>query len=182
MAEGRHERALSLLRTRHEGNPMWFEERALRAEALAALGRTDEAVALALSDVTDLRRWGSPRGVGRALRALGELRRDHADLLAAIEVLAGTRARLEHARALFALGDLDRNPPMLRDALRLAEECGAAPLRSRVAAALAALGEQVPAQPSASLTTGERRIASLAVGGADDRKLIADAGRAFQLI
>ncbi|WP_327010202.1 helix-turn-helix transcriptional regulator [Dactylosporangium sp. NBC_01737] len=29
----------------------------------------------------------------------------------------------------------------------------------------------MPAQPSASLTTGERRIAALAVGGADDRDI-----------
>ncbi|MFC5007980.1 BTAD domain-containing putative transcriptional regulator [Dactylosporangium cerinum] len=171
MAEGQHERALALLGTGHSGNPMWFEERGLRASALAALGRTDEAVSLALSDISDVRRWGTPRGVGRALRVLGELRQDRADLAAAVETLAGTQARLEHARALFALGDLDRDAPMLRDALRLAEECGAAPLRSRVAAALAGLGEPVPAQPSASLTTGERRIASLAVGGADDRDI-----------
>lgn len=171
MAEGRHDRALALLRPWHEGNPMWFEERSLRAEALAGLGRTAEALELALSDLSDMRRWGAPRGVGQALRVVGELRRDRADLAGAVELLAGTAARLEHARALYALGDLDRDTAMLRDALRLAEQCGAAPLRARVAAALAGLGEQVPAQPSASLTTGERRIAALAVGGADDRDI-----------
>ncbi|WP_327010201.1 AAA family ATPase [Dactylosporangium sp. NBC_01737] len=127
MAEGRHDRALALLRPWHEGNPMWFEERSLRAEALAGLGRTAEALELALSDLSDMRRWGAPRGVGQALRVVGELRRDRADLAGAVELLAGTAARLEHARALYALGDLDRDTAMLRDALRLAEQCGAAP-------------------------------------------------------
>lgn len=171
MAEDRAEQALAVLGRQHDGNPMWFEERSLRAAALAALGRTDEAVRLARSDLTDMRRWGAPRGVGRALRLVGELRRDRAELLAAVELLAGTHARLEHARALCALGELDGDAVPLREALRLAEACGAMPLRARVAAALGALGEPVPAQPSASLTTGERRIVSMAVGGADDRDI-----------
>ncbi|MEV0127771.1 BTAD domain-containing putative transcriptional regulator [Dactylosporangium sp. NPDC050688] len=171
MAEDRPEQALAVLGRQHDGNPMWFEERSLRAAALAALARTDEAVRLAQSDLTDMRRWGAPRGVGRALRLVGELRRDRTELLAAVELLAGTHARLEHARALCALGELDGDAVPLREALRLAEACGAVPLRARVAAALGALGERVPAQPSPSLTTGERRIVSMAVGGADDRDI-----------
>jgi DNA-binding CsgD family transcriptional regulator len=171
MAEGRHDRALALLGTRHTGNPMWFEERSLRAQALAGLGRAGEALELAVADLADMRRWGSPRDVGRALRIVGELRRDRTDLLAAADLLAVGGARFEHALALYALGGLDGDAAVLRDALRLAEECGAGTLRADAAAALTALGETVPAEPSVTLTTGERRIVSLAVGGADDRDI-----------
>ncbi|MEU0554899.1 BTAD domain-containing putative transcriptional regulator [Dactylosporangium sp. NPDC006015] len=171
IAEGAFEPALALLDVGAAGNPLWYEERSLRATALAALGRSSEALSLVSADLAGMRRWGAPQGVGRSLRAVGALRGDRAELVAAVELLAGTHARLEHARALFALGELDRDPATLRAALGLAEECGAAPLRAVVAAALTGLGETVPAEPSVTLTTGERRIASLAVGGADDRDI-----------
>ncbi|WP_238010086.1 BTAD domain-containing putative transcriptional regulator [Dactylosporangium sp. AC04546] len=176
MAEGRPADALVVLDTElttdYLANPMWFEERSLRARALAALGRLDEAVALAEDDIARLRDWGAPRAVGRGLRLLGTLRRDPDLLREAVALLAGTEARLEYTRALYGLGQVVDEPvEQYREALKLAEECGATPLRAEIAAALAALGDQVPAEPPAALTTGERRLVTMHVGGADDREI-----------
>ena len=59
-----------------------------------------------------------------ALLALGRITGDAETLRAAVDVLAASPARLEHARALTALGG--REP--LRHALELAERCGATAL------------------------------------------------------
>ena len=87
-------------------NPAWAPWRGLMARALAALGRTDEAVALAQEEVALQRRWGAPTALGPSLRLLGELRgaEGTADLREAVEVLSGTCAVLEEARAQLALG------------------------------------------------------------------------------
>ena len=55
-------------------NPAWAPWRGLMARALAALGRTDEAVALAQEEVALQRGWGAPTALGPSLRLLGELR------------------------------------------------------------------------------------------------------------
>ncbi|MFG2045413.1 BTAD domain-containing putative transcriptional regulator [Dactylosporangium sp. NPDC048998] len=173
MAEGRHDAALALLRAaERRGNPQWFEERSLRAMALAGLGRTAEALEAAERDLAGMRRWGSRRAVGRALRLAGELAGDADRLREAVEMLAGTEARLEHTRALFALGRVvDDSADLLREALKLAEECGALGLRAEVAAVLAARGEDVPAEPPVQLTTSERRMLAMSEGGADEREI-----------
>ncbi|WP_432843914.1 ATP-binding protein [Dactylosporangium sp. CA-092794] len=173
MAEGRHAEALALLPAAPPaGNPQWFEERGLRAVALAGLGRTAEAVAAAEDDLAHMRAWGARRAVGRALRIAGEIAGDADRLREAVDLLAATTARLEHTRALFALGRVVDDPAdRLREALKLAEECGALGLRAQIAAALIALGEDVPAEPPVQLTTGERRMLALAEGGADEREI-----------
>lgn len=172
MAEGRPADALPLLTASVTGNPQWFEERSLRAQALAALGRTQEALEAAELDLAAMRRWGSRRAVGRALRLAGDIARDADRLREAVELLGGTEARLEYTRALFALGRVVDNPvDLLREALKLAEECGALGLRAEIAAALSARGEEVPAEPPVQLTTGERRMLSMAEGGADEREI-----------
>ncbi|WP_432992641.1 BTAD domain-containing putative transcriptional regulator [Dactylosporangium sp. CA-233914] len=173
MAEGHPAEALAVLPAGGpRGNPQWFEERSLRAMALAGLGRTAEALAEAEADLAGMRRWGSRRAVGRALRLAGELGRDEARLREAVELLAGTEARLEHARALLALGRVTgEDADLLHEALKRAEECGALGLRAEVAAELTARGEHVPAEPPVQLTTGERRVLALADGGADEREI-----------
>ena len=55
-------------------NPAWAPWRHPAARALAALGRGDEALALADEQVALLRRWGAPSALGSALRLAGELR------------------------------------------------------------------------------------------------------------
>ncbi|MGI5239012.1 BTAD domain-containing putative transcriptional regulator [Dactylosporangium sp. CA-139066] len=173
IAEGRAAEALAVLPAEAvPGNPQWYEERSMRAQAYAALGRTAEAIELAEADLADMRRWGSPRGVGRALRLAGEIAGDADRLREAVDMLSGTQARLEYTRALFALGQVVEDPvDLLREALKLAEECGALALRSGIAAALTARGEDVPAEPPVQLTTGERRMLAMAEGGADEREI-----------
>ena len=86
-------------------NPAWAPWRQLTARSMAALGRTDEAIALAEEEVDLQRRWGAPTALGPSLRVLGELRGADgaADLREAVELLSGTCAVLEEARAQLAL-------------------------------------------------------------------------------
>jgi DNA-binding CsgD family transcriptional regulator len=185
LAEGRYADALHLLDQRPEAayrtaNPAWFEERSLRAQALAGLGDTATALALAQEDHVQQRRWGAPSLVGRTLRLVGQLRggpEGLAELREATALLAPTGVRLEYARAVAALATAvpedEERIDLLSRALRLAEECGADGLRAAVAADLAACGVPVPGQPdvAGTLTTTERRIAAMAADGADDREI-----------
>jgi ATP/maltotriose-dependent transcriptional regulator MalT len=179
LAEGRYDQALRILdgHPTTSANPVWFEARSLRARALAGLGRHGEAVALADEDHAQQRRWGAPSLVGRTLRLLGHLRGDPDQLREAAALLAPTGARLEYARALAALArvtpDRAEQVRVRRQALRLAEGCGAARLRAELAQALTEAGVPVPAEPdvAATLTATERRVAAMAVDGADDREI-----------
>jgi tetratricopeptide (TPR) repeat protein len=82
-------------------HPVWAPWRGLRARALAALGREEEALALAAAEADVARRVGAPWVAGRALRMLAGLEgaagRDHAR--EAVELLEGGSARLELAKA-----------------------------------------------------------------------------------
>jgi DNA-binding NarL/FixJ family response regulator len=157
-------------------NPAWAPWRGLMARALAALGRADEAVALAQEEVALLRRWGAPTALGPSLRLLGELRgaEGTSDLREAVEVLSGTCAVLEEARAQVALGrSAEVGPaeavPLLRSALATARACGARALVLDAVAALAERGEStldgddVPAR----VTSRQQRVADLAASGLD---------------
>jgi len=75
-------------------NPAWARWRGLKAQALAATGRKEEALALADEEVALLRRWGAPSALGVSLRIRGELRgaAGVADLREALDLLTGTRA------------------------------------------------------------------------------------------
>ncbi|HSU40080.1 MAG TPA: hypothetical protein VLJ38_10940, partial [Polyangiaceae bacterium] len=84
--------------------PAW---RSLAALAHHALGAEDEALALASEEAELARAWGAPRTLGRALRILG-LIEGGADgittLREAVDTLADSPSRLEHAYALANLG------------------------------------------------------------------------------
>jgi DNA-binding CsgD family transcriptional regulator len=157
--------------------------RALRAEALDRLGRGDEAVALAGEDLARARRYGAPGDVGRALRVLGRLEREDgiARLEESVAVLAGSSARLEHAKALAALGSALRHARRpadgrepLRAALELAGTCGAPQLADAARSELYAAGARPRTNALsgvASLTASERRIADLAAAGETNRDI-----------
>jgi hypothetical protein len=109
----------------------------LRARALAGLGEQAQAVALLQEELQAARAWGTPDLVGRTLRLLGEITADADHLRAAVELLAGSRARLEYARALAALGKHTANGrALLTQAYDLADQCGAHGLRSALASRL----------------------------------------------
>src|SRR4029453_7699621 len=77
------------------------------AEGLRRRGRNGEARALAEEELALARRWGAPHAIGASLRVLGLVESGQAGiglLREAVELLAGSEARLEHARALVDLG------------------------------------------------------------------------------
>ena len=131
-------------------NPAYSPWREVKVEALARLGRREEALALAEENLALARRWGAPGTVGAALRALataseGEAALSH--LEAAVAVLEGSTARLEHAKALAALGrrcGAARRPSEAREplqrALELAAVCGAGRVGEAAREELAASG------------------------------------------
>jgi DNA-binding CsgD family transcriptional regulator len=188
VAEGRFEDAVSAadgiaVRFAHVVNPAFGPWRTLKARALDRLGRHDEAIALAAEEVELARTWGAPWALGRALRELGTLERSAGlDALdEAIGVLDGTPARLELAKSLAALGStlrLARRPSdarePLRRALELAQVCGATALADHARSELYATGarpRKVALSGVDSLTTSERRVATLAAEGQSNRDI-----------
>jgi tetratricopeptide (TPR) repeat protein len=142
IAEGRYEEALRTLDAvapvlRVIRHPALRRQRSLRAQALAGLGDRARATALLQDDLAAARTWGTPSAVGRTLRLLGKITGNPDHLRAAVDLLATSRARLEYARALAALGEhTDDSGALLRKAYELADQCGAHALRS-------ALGERL---------------------------------------
>jgi DNA-binding CsgD family transcriptional regulator len=156
-------------------NPAYVPWRSQAALALHQLGRTEEARALAREELVLSRTWGAPRTVGVSLRALGLVEGAQAGeqlLREAVEVLANSPARLEHARALVDLGALLRREnrrsearKLLRQGVDLAHRCGATALVARGNDELAATGAHprtVLRSGLEELTASERRVAQMA--------------------
>ncbi|MEA2126606.1 MAG: hypothetical protein QOI80_3388 [Solirubrobacteraceae bacterium] len=153
----------------------------------AGLGDRTGAIALADEEVELARVLGAPRALGVALRAEGLVRGGRAGielLREAAASLAVSSARLEHARALCDLGAAlrranrrrDAREP-LRQALALANACGAGPLVERANDELLAAGgrpRRVALKGADALTASERRVAELAAGGRANREIAAE--------
>jgi DNA-binding CsgD family transcriptional regulator len=162
-------------------NAAWGPWRSLKAQALAGLDRRDEAIALLEEELEGARRWGAPGALGRTLRLLGTVRADAGLLHEAVEVTGNSSARLEHAKALTALGMAlrrARRPADARDPLRrafeVASRCGAQPLAEAARAELYAAGGRPRREALTgpeSLTPSERRIADLAAEGQSNRDI-----------
>jgi DNA-binding CsgD family transcriptional regulator len=164
-------------------NPMDAPWRSHKALALAGLGRHEEGLPLAEEELDRARAWGAPGTVARTLRVLGTLERqdglDH--LEEAVEVVAPSPARLEHAKALMALGIAlrhARRPTEARDPLRraleLADVCGAPTLADQARSELHAAGGRPRTTALTgveSLTPSERRVATLAAAGRANRDI-----------
>jgi DNA-binding NarL/FixJ family response regulator len=169
--------AAHVYRALHVVNPNLACWRSALALAIAGEDRA-QALRLADSELADARRLGFARPAGIALRTRAILAggaQGLSDLRQAAEVLAGTGARLEHARALVELGAALRRANQraaarepLRTGLDLAYRCGAARLAQRAREELQATG----ARPRRAVLTGlealtpsERRVAELAADG-----------------
>ena len=149
-------------------------------EPLAALRLAGEELELA-------RALGTPRAIGVALHglALVEGGGESIDLLdEAVSALEPSGARLEHARALCALGAalrranrrVDARRP-LREALSLAGELKAQPLAERARAELLAAGgrpRRTALTGADALTASERRVAELAAAGRTNKEIAAE--------
>ena len=191
LARGRNEEALAAAETHIElcdwrDNPAFAPGRRLKARALTALGRTEDAEQVLREDLELAEKWGSPGTVGRALAQLGAVRGDDGieDLERGVGLLEDSPLKLDLARALTALGSAirrqrrqtDAREP-LRRALELAESCGAGALTAEIRTELHATGARPRSSAlsgPASLTASERRVADLAAGG-DTNKEIAQA-------
>ena len=165
-------------------NPAFVPWRSRAALALAELGQERDARALAEDQLGLAHDWGAPRAVGRALIAAAMV--DEADrridlLGEAVDVLDGSPARLELARALTHLGAALRRAGRRRAAreplgraMELAHACGAARLRERARDELVATGarpRRLQLSGPASLTPSELRVADLAAKGRSNREI-----------
>ncbi|MCX4908957.1 BTAD domain-containing putative transcriptional regulator [Streptomyces sp. NBC_00878] len=133
--EGRYEEALAALDgVRHlqpaVANPAWWPWSLLRVRALAGAGKRADALVLAEEQLTVARGWGAPSTLGRVLRIVCELRGAAGEpgLREAVALLATGPARLEYARALYALAEYapaDEAASFLSRGRHIARECGA---------------------------------------------------------
>jgi DNA-binding NarL/FixJ family response regulator len=165
-------------------NPSSVPWRSLAAEGLRLLDRNDEARALAEEELALARRWGDPGAIGASLRALGLTdggKSGIALLREAVEVLAGSEARLEHARAIVDLGAAlrranERNEAreLLREGVDLARSIGALGLAARANEEIAATGarpRKVLQTGLDALTASEQRVAQLAADGMSNKEI-----------
>ena len=147
----------------------------------------DEALALVAEELELARAVDSPRAEGAALRALGVLRGGEEGietLRDSVATLRDAPARLELARSLAELGAALRRGnqrgearEQLREAAELAQRCGAERLEERVHEELQIAGARPRRRAlsgAASLTPGERRVATAAAGGATNREIAQD--------
>jgi DNA-binding CsgD family transcriptional regulator len=164
-------------------NPTDAHWRSMKALGLDGLGKTDEAIALTEEELVLGREWGAPRTVGRILRVLGTLKRDDGidDLRESVGVLEESTARLEHAKALAALGSglrrarkpSDAREP-LRQALEIADVCGAERVVAEIRSELHAAGarpRRTALSGVESLTASEKRVADMAASGETNRDI-----------
>jgi DNA-binding CsgD family transcriptional regulator/tetratricopeptide (TPR) repeat protein len=172
--------ALSAGRVFHEAmipNPAVVPWRSRAALAAAQLGERDQADALLGEELRLARRFAAPRPIGMALIAKGivEGPQGLAALEEAVEVLAASPARLEHARAIILLGAALRRQgkskaarQTLRSGAEVATAFGALALERRASAELEAAGARRRRRPASgveALTPAERRVAGLAAQG-----------------
>jgi DNA-binding CsgD family transcriptional regulator len=165
-------------------NPAFMAWRSHAALGLLQLGDQEEARRFAGEELELARVWGAPRALGRALRAAGlvEGGEEGLGLLGeAVEVLDGSPARLELAKALTELGAALRRRKrraeardVLRRGLELATRCGATPLAQRAETELLATGarpRRIALSGVDSLTPSERRVAEMAAEGHTNREV-----------
>jgi DNA-binding CsgD family transcriptional regulator/tetratricopeptide (TPR) repeat protein len=164
-------------------NPAVVPWRSDAARALMLLDRFDEATTLARDELQRARRYGAARPIGIALGAVAAVTKEAEQRLVilreAVDVLAPSVARLDHARALIELGAVlrrQRQVPEARDILRdgehLASRCGATILAKRARVELLASGarpRRAAVEGADALTPSEHRVAELAAAGHTNR-------------
>jgi DNA-binding CsgD family transcriptional regulator len=150
----------------------------------AALGNEEKGRQLAAEALEIAHLAGGERGIGIALRVQGAVTPgpEGIELLRkAVEVLAGTRAQLQHAQALVELGAALRRANRRKDAreplrqgLDLAHRCGARPLEEQARTELRATGarpRKAVYSGVESLTPSELRVARMAAEGKTNREI-----------
>jgi DNA-binding NarL/FixJ family response regulator len=191
LASGEADAALADLRATGEAMERWGVScpglqpwRSTLAEALRSVGDLEEARSAALEGAELARSFGAARPLGISLLAQASCETGSAalELLEeAVDVLEGSEARLELARALYALGAALRRANQraagrerLLAALDLAHRCGSPPLEELARQELAVLGTRprraLVAGPHA-LTASEARVARMAAAGMSNKEI-----------
>jgi DNA-binding CsgD family transcriptional regulator len=189
LAQGRFDEALADFRELGERNARLtvrnptFSWRCGAVEALVKLGDGERARRLAAEHEPDARLWGTRSAIGAALHAQGLAAQPHGleRLREAVEVLATSPARLDHARALVDYGAALRRAGRrtearepLRLGLEAARQCGASVLVKRAHSELLTAGarpRRLMFSGLESLTASERRVVELAAGGQSNRDI-----------
>ncbi|MEU8580301.1 AAA family ATPase [Streptomyces abikoensis] len=161
-------------------HPWWVHA----VRQLTALGRTGEAREIAERWTGPARSWGTPRALGLAAHALAVTTPGPEGVVLhteAVEWLAGSPARVEHARAeyhlgraLLAAGDQPAAREHLRTAVGLARQCGALALAEAARGGLVTAGGRMRKATGCRtdlLTRTERKVAALARAGASNREI-----------
>ncbi|MBT2382951.1 AAA family ATPase [Streptomyces sp. ISL-11] len=169
---------------RESVSPIVTPWRSAAADCHVALGSAEHAVPLAEEELRLARIWGTPRTMGRALRALAvSLGGRHGLELAeqAVETLRGAAeplpelvpALISLGQALHDSGQRQQARDVLREAAQQAEWLGAARARLTAEQALRRCGaRRLRAQHTgaSALTSSERRIAQLAATGHSNKE------------
>lgn len=169
------------------GASPWYSR--WRSRLALALGDSApaEALELAREELAAARALPSPRCEAAALRALGVLEGGAAGiehLRGSVALLRPNPARYELACSLAELGGALRRAKsrseareVLREALDLAQRCGAERLEARVQEELRIAGAKPRRRAisgAAALTASERRVAEAAAAGASNREIAQD--------
>jgi DNA-binding CsgD family transcriptional regulator len=165
--------------------PLILPWRSDAAEALLRLGEAEQAGQLATEQLArseNADHW--PRGVALRVRAMAAPASQRVSWLSQSEdELRVSGDRLELARTLAdqaetyqSLGEFARAAAVKRRAWRLADECGAAPLRARLGVEAGRRGDKaVPGRrggnDESALSDSERRVATLAACGETNRAI-----------
>ncbi|MEW1656760.1 AAA family ATPase [Streptomyces sp. NPDC093707] len=169
---------------RQSTSPIVTPWRSVAADCYVALGSAAHAVPLAEEELRLARIWGTPRTIGRALRALAVSlggRRGLELAEQAVETLRDTPAPLPElipalisfGQALHDSGQRRQARDILREAAQQAEWLGAARARRSAAQALGRCGARpLRAQYTGTpaLTSAELRIAQLAATGHSNKE------------
>jgi DNA-binding CsgD family transcriptional regulator len=165
-------------------SPAMYPYRSGLALAQLRLGHRDAASAAAEEELRLARRFGAPVPIGVALRTAGLIAEGPAGLgllRRSVDVLEGSGAELERARALVELGAAVRRAghrararDALQEGMELAHRCAARPLAERAREELVATG----ARPRRMVRTGvdaltpsELRVARMAARGMTNREI-----------
>jgi DNA-binding CsgD family transcriptional regulator len=154
--------------------------RLLAAEALARMDERERAQRLIDEHLELARVTGLPEAIAPGLRMLGAVTGDATVLAEAVELLEGSFAQLELARALIELGSNMRSDDrstareLLERGAGLAERLGAATLAARAASEAITAGgrpRRTTRRGVQGLTASERRTARLAAAGMTNREI-----------
>ncbi len=183
-AAGEFREAGRLMAAARHDFPGFWPWRVGSVAALLALGRREEAAALAREHLELTQRFGAAGPTGIALRTLGLAERGTAqlELLAAAcdeldrspALLERAKAQLEYGAALRRAGHRADSRQPLRIALDLATRCGAAPVARRAHEELGAAGgrpRRTRIYGIQALTASELRVARRAADGRTNREI-----------